>query len=59
MLLLWEDSIKLNSHPPVTLSEAKGLSRSAARSFASLRMTELDLAVDEELSRSFEPCLKS
>src|SRR6266446_6777829 len=41
----------------VTLSEAKGLSRSAARSFASLRMTELDLAVGEKLSSAFEPCL--
>src|SRR5260221_4448194 len=42
----------------VTLSEAKGLSRSAERSFASLRMTGLTLSVGEELSRSFEPCLK-
>src|SRR5260370_35067076 len=42
----------------VTLSEAKGLSRAAARSFAALRMTGLDLAVDEELSRAFEPCLR-
>src|SRR5207245_5211835 len=42
---------------PVTLSEAKGLSRSAARSFAALRMTGLDLAVAEELSRACEPCL--
>ena len=41
----------------VTLSEAKGLSRSAARSFASLRMTGLDLAGGEELSSAFEPCL--
>jgi hypothetical protein len=41
----------------VTLSEAKGLSRSAERSFASLRMTGLTLSVGEELSRSFEPCL--
>src|SRR5712692_2341122 len=58
----------------VTLSAAKGLSRSAARCFpfaeftlerseglrASahvLSMTGLDLSVDEELSRSFEPCL--
>ena len=29
------------------------------RSFAPLRMTRLDLAVDEELSRSFEPCLEN
>src|SRR5260221_14231973 len=43
----------------VTLSEAKGLSRSAERSFASLRMTGLTLSVGEELSRSFEPCLKT
>ena len=41
----------------VTLSEAKGLSRSAARSFAALRMTGLDLAGAEELSSAFEPCL--
>src|SRR5258708_35326299 len=41
----------------VTLSEAKGLSRSAESSFASLRMTGLTLSVGEELSRSFEPCL--
>src|SRR5258706_6006104 len=41
----------------VTLSEAKGLSRVAERSFASLRMTGLTLSGDEELSRSFEPCL--
>ncbi len=39
------------------LREAKGLSRAAARSFAALRMTGLDLAVGEELSRAFEPCL--
>src|SRR5258706_14968388 len=43
----------------VTLSEAKGLSRSAERSFASLRMTGLTLSVGEELSLSFEPCLIS
>src|SRR5258708_32427426 len=42
---------------PLTLSEAKGLSRAAARSFASLRSAGLDLAGGEELSRSFEPCL--
>src|SRR5258707_5206691 len=41
----------------VTLSEAKGLSRSAESSFASLRMTGLTLSIGEELSRSFEPCL--
>src|SRR5216683_3531316 len=40
-------------------NSAKGLSRAAARSFAALRMTRPDLAVDEELSSSFEPCLKS
>src|SRR6266496_5372654 len=40
------------------LSEAKGLSRSAARCFAALSMTGLDLSVDEELSSSFEPCLR-
>src|SRR5713226_2970960 len=42
--------------PRVTLSEAKGLSRSAERSFAALRMTGLDLAVAAELSSAFEPC---
>src|SRR5258706_10114638 len=42
----------------VTLSEAKDLSRSAESSFASLRMTGLTLSVGEELSRSFEPCLR-
>jgi hypothetical protein len=42
----------------VTLSGAKGLSRWAQRCFAALSMTELDLSVDEELSSSFEPCLK-
>ena len=41
----------------VTLSAAKGLSRWAERSFAALRMTGRDLSGDEELSRSFEPCL--
>src|SRR5258707_3341498 len=41
----------------VTLSEARGLSRSAESSFASLRMKGLTLSVGEELSRSFEPCL--
>src|SRR6266487_713292 len=41
----------------VTLSEAKGLSRSAARGLSPLSMTGLDLSVDEELSSSFEPCL--
>ncbi len=38
-------------------NSAKGLSRAAARSFAALRMTGLDLAGAEELSRAFEPCL--
>src|SRR5438045_4509204 len=33
----------LNRHPVSRLREAKGLSRSAARSFATLRMTGLDL----------------
>jgi len=35
----------------------EGLSREAARSFASLRMTRLDLAGAEELSYACEPCL--
>ncbi len=42
----------------VTLSEAKGLSRSAARCFAALSMTGLDLSVEEELSSAFQPCLR-
>src|SRR5712671_5266593 len=50
-------SMCMNSHPVSRLREAKGLSRAAARSFAALRMTGLDLAGGEELSRSFEPCL--
>ena len=49
----------------VILSEAKDLCADRDRPFASLRVTgldlaggtELDLAVDEELSRSFEPAL--
>src|SRR5260370_19693438 len=57
---------RLNSHPRVTLrfaqgqalSAAKGLSRSAARSFAALRMTGPDLAGGEALASAFEPCLK-
>jgi hypothetical protein len=40
-------------------NSAKGLSRPAARSFAALRMTGLDLAGGEELPRSCEPCLTS
>ena len=49
--------ICMNSHPVSRLRAAKGLSRAAARSFASLRMTGLDLAAGEALSSSFEPCL--
>ncbi len=48
---------RLNSHTVSRLRAAKGLSQSAARSFAALRMTGLDLAGAEELSRAFEPCL--
>ncbi len=40
------------------VNSAKGLARWAKRSFASLRMTGLDLAGGEELSSAFEPCLK-
>src|SRR6266851_1793690 len=65
----WPDYF-VNVHeqsPCVTLSpcaslrgnSAKGLSRSAARCFAALSMTGLDLAVAAELSRAFEPCLSS
>ena len=51
----------------VTLSGAKGLSRSAERSFAEftlseanvLRMTELDLAGGEELASACEPGLNA
>ena len=55
--------ICMNSHPvsPLRFAQGKlreGLSRAAARSFASLRMTGLDLAGGEKLSRAFEPCLK-
>jgi hypothetical protein len=39
------------------LRAAKGLSLSAARCFAALSMTGLDLSVEEELSSAFEPCL--
>ena len=35
------------------------LSRSATRCFAALSMTVLDLPIDDELSSSFEPCLRS
>jgi len=48
----------LNSHTVSRLRAAKGLAREADRSFASLRMTGLDLAGGENLSHSFEPCLK-
>ena len=51
----------------VTLSAAKGLARRTQRSFAEfplseahgLRMTGLDVAGGEDLSRSFEPCVSS
>src|SRR5258708_61496 len=52
-------SMCMNSHPVSRLRAAKGLSRAAARCFAALSMTGLDLAVDAELSRAFEPCLRS
>jgi len=41
----------------VMLSAAKHLCAPRARSFAALSMTGLDLAVAEELSSAFEPCL--
>src|SRR6266567_239899 len=58
-------NVHTQSHS-VTLSAAKGLARQVTRCFAEctlsatngLSMTGLDLSVDEELSRSFEPCLK-
>src|SRR5260370_927969 len=56
----WPDYF-VNVHeqsPRVILSATKGLSRSAQRSFAALRMTGLDLAGGEKLSHAFEPCLK-
>jgi hypothetical protein len=40
------------------LSAAKHLSGWAQRCFAALSMTGVDLSVDEELSSSFEPCLR-
>jgi hypothetical protein len=48
-------------HPFASLrgNSARGLSRAAARSFAALRMTELDLAGGEELSRAFDLALPS
>src|SRR5712692_4479111 len=52
-------SMCMNSHPVSRLRAAKGLSRAAARCFAALSMTGLDLAVAAELSRAFEPCLIS
>jgi len=39
------------------VNSARGLLRAAARCFAALSMTGLDLSGGEELSRSFEPCL--
>src|SRR6266566_5470888 len=58
-------NVHTQSHS-VTLSAAKGLARQVTRCFAEctlsatngLSMTGLDLSVAEELSRSFEPCLK-
>src|SRR5579864_5570242 len=41
------------------LSAAKHRSDWAHRCFAALSMTGLDLSVAEELSSSFEPCLKT
>src|SRR5260370_39730031 len=41
----------------VTLSEAQDRFVRRARPFAALRVTGLDLAVGEELSSAFEPCL--
>ena len=49
---------RFDSSHHVTLSAAKGLSRSAARCFAALSMTGLDLSLEQELSSSLEPCLK-
>src|SRR5258708_4056190 len=48
---------QFDSSHHVTLSEAKGPSRSAARCFAALSMTGLDLSLEQELSSSLEPCL--
>ncbi len=47
----------LSPFAPLSVNSAKGLSRWAARCFAALSMTELDLAVAAELSSAFEPCL--
>ena len=42
--------VTLSPFASLRVNSAKGLSRAAARSFAALRMTGLDPAVDEELS---------
>jgi len=55
--ILKHNPCQVEQSQTVTLSAAKGLSRSAARCFAALSMTGLDFSVEEELSRSFEPCL--
>src|SRR5216683_7635271 len=47
----------LSTCASLSVNSAKGLSRSAARSFAALRMTGPDLSVGEELSSACEPCL--
>ncbi len=47
----------LSTCASLRVNSAKGLSRSADRCFAALRMTGLDLAVDAELSSAFEPRL--
>src|SRR6266852_4543051 len=47
----------LSTFAPLSVNSAKGLSRWAARCFAALSMTGLELSIDEELSSSFEPCL--
>jgi len=49
--------ITLSTFAPLSVNSAKGLSRWAKRCFAPLSMTGLDLAIGEELSHSFEPCL--
>jgi hypothetical protein len=49
--------VTLSTFASLSVNSAKGLARRTKRSFAALRMTGLDLAVGEELSSAFEPCL--
>ena len=50
--------INLSDLPMLSFASLRIWLDGAARSFAALRMTGLGLAVGEELSRAFEPCLR-